>query len=174
MKKLLGFYFWRFLLCLCCCCALAHAENKDAESDSVLRLGIFYPPISDTASRADVGVSFSLWVKEQASSVGVRAADVMLFDDIDEMSAAFETGMINLISAPPLTVALHFKRNSLSEGLVGLRAPGKLNSLLVLARTDKAINSIKDMRGKRLIMLENQELANVYLDTLVLRSEHIP
>jgi ABC-type phosphate/phosphonate transport system substrate-binding protein len=51
---------------------------------------------------------------------------------------------------------------------------GKFNSILLVARTDKNINSIQNMRGKRLIMPENQELATVFLDTLVLKNLHIP
>lgn len=172
MKKLITFgclslvlYFSSFFI--------AYAD-KTSSVDPVMRLGIFYPPISDGASRADVVVAFSLWVQEQAASVGVRAADVMLYDSIDDMSAAFDSGAINVISAPPLTIALHFKRENLADGYIGLRAPGKLNSVLLLARTDKNINTIKDMRGKRLIVPEYHELADIFLDTLVLKEQHMP
>jgi len=172
MKKLIRLGFFSLLL-YCCSFFVAHAKAIISE-DPVMRLGIFYPPISDTASRADVVVAFSLWVQEQAASLGVRAADVRLFDSIDDMSDAFDTGAINVISAPPLTIALHFKRENLTDGYIGLRAPGKLNSVLLLARTDKNINTIKDMRGKRLIMPEYHELADIFLDTLVLKEQHIP
>jgi ABC-type phosphate/phosphonate transport system substrate-binding protein len=174
MKVFVRFGFLSVWLYLCCFGFSVAQSEIASPTDPVMKLGIFYPPISDTASRADVAVSFSLWVQEQAASVGVRAADVMLYDSIDDMSAAFEAGAINMISAPPLTIALHFKRDSLSEGWIGLRAPGQFNSVIVVARTDKKINTIKDMRGKRLIMPDNHELADIFLDTLVLKSEHIP
>ena len=172
MKKLIRLGFWSLFL-YCSCFFIAYAE-KNRSVDPVMKLGIFYPPISDSASRADVAVSFSLWMQEQAASVGVRAADVMLFDSIEDMSAAFDTGVINLISAPPLTIALHFKRENLSDGFIGLRAPGKLNAVMLLARTDKNINTINDMRGKRLIVPEYHELADIFLDTLILKTQHIP
>jgi phosphonate transport system substrate-binding protein len=152
---------------------MVNAEETNS-SDPVMRLGLFYPPLSENISRADVIVSFSLWVQEQAASVGVLASDVKLFDSIDEMSAAFEAGTINLISAPPLTIALHFKRENLADGFYGLREPGKLDSVLLVVRTDKNIETLKDLRGKRLVMPENHELAEVFLDTLVLKAYQIP
>lgn len=173
MKIKVQLSFWYLLLTLHCCFFSAHAEEITS-SDPVMRLGIYYPPISDNVSRADVVVSFSLWVQEQAKSVGVKAADVMLFDSIEEMSQAFDTGIINIISAPPLSIALHFNRENLADGFYGIRAPGKLNSVLLLARTDKNINSIKDLRGKRLIIPEHHELAEIFLDTLTLKNYHIP
>lgn len=175
MKIKVQLSFWYLLITLHCCCCFssAHAEEITS-SDPVMRLGIYYPPISDNVSRADVVVSFSLWVQEQANSVGVKAADVMLFDSIEEMSQAFDTGIINIISAPPLSIALHFNRENLADGFYGIRAPGKLNSVLLLARTDKNINSIKDLRGKRLIIPEHHELAEIFLDTLTLKNYHIP
>lgn len=168
--SLLG--FWCLLMSLSCL-FVVHAEENNSP-DPVMRLGIFYPPISDGVSRADVVVSFSMWMQEQAASVGVQAADVMLFDSISEMSDAFENGTINIISAPPLSIALHFNRENLADGFFGLRAPGKLNSVLLVARTDKNISSINDMRGKRLLVQEHHELANMFLDTLVLKTHHIP
>jgi ABC-type phosphate/phosphonate transport system substrate-binding protein len=166
--------FWLLLIYLCCgSFFVAYAEEINPP-DPVMRLGLFYPPISDNVSRADVILSFSLWIQEQAASVGVHAADVVLFDSIEEMSAAFEAGTINLISAPPLTIALHFKRENLADGFLGLRALGRLDSVLLIARSDKNINTIKDMRGKRLIMPEHHELAEVFLDTLILKAYHLP
>ncbi len=167
--------FWFILLTLffSSCFSLLNAEVINTP-DSVLRLGIYYPPISNEASRADVVVSFSLWVQEQAASVGVKAADIKLFDSIEEMNNAFEAGEINLISAPPYSIAAHFKRDNLSDGFYGVRGPGKLNSVLLLARTDKNINSTRDMRQKRLIIPEFHELAEVFIDTISLNNYHIP
>ncbi|MDO9163976.1 MAG: PhnD/SsuA/transferrin family substrate-binding protein [Methylococcaceae bacterium] len=173
MKTITRFSIGYLLFALYCCFFTAHAEEH-IPLDPVMRLGIYYPPISDNVSRADVVVSFSLWVQEQAKSVGVKAADVMLFDSIEEMSEAFDSGIINIISAPPLSIALHFKRENLADGFYGIRAPGKLNSVILLARTDKNINSIKDLRGKRLIIPEHHELAEMFLDTLILKTYHIP
>jgi len=175
MKTITRFSIGYLLFALYCCSYFftAHAEEH-VSPDPVMRLGIYYPPISDNVSRADVVVSFSLWVQEQAESVGVKAADVMLFDSIEEMSEAFDSGIINIISAPPLSIALHFSRENLADGFYGIRAPGKLNSVLLLARTDKNINSIEDLRGKRLIIPEHHELAEMFLDTLILKTYHVP
>jgi phosphonate transport system substrate-binding protein len=173
MKTLSHFKFWLWFFCLGLHFGLTANAEQLGSSDPVMRLGIFYPPISDSVSRADVVLSFSLWMQEQAASVGVQAADVILYDSIDEMSAAFDAGAINLISAPPLTIALHFKRENLSDGFLGVRAPGKLNPVLLLSNTDKNINTTKDMQGKRLILPEHNELAEMFLDTLILKSHHV-
>jgi phosphonate transport system substrate-binding protein len=41
--------------------------------------------------------------------------------------------------------------------------------LLLVVRTDKHINSAKDLRGKRLVMQDNDDLAEMFLDTEVLK-----
>jgi hypothetical protein len=78
MKVFVRFGFLSLWLYLCCCYVPMAQAEAASPTDPIMKLGIFYPPISDSASRADVAVSFSLWVQEQSASVGVRAADVML------------------------------------------------------------------------------------------------
>jgi phosphonate transport system substrate-binding protein len=85
------------------------------------------------------------------------------------MKKAFEQGELDMIVAPPLLISRYFKREDLGDGFVGLLEGKKQERLLLITRTDKNIDRIKDLCGKRLEIIENDELADIFLDTLVLK-----
>ena len=67
-----------------------------------------------------------------------------------------------------MLIAKHFNRKDLGDGFVGVLEGKKPDRLLLITRIDKNINQIKDLRSKRLIINEDDELAEVFIDTLVL------
>jgi phosphonate transport system substrate-binding protein len=91
---------------------------------------------------------------------------------MEDLRAAFSNGEIDMIIAPPLLINKYLKPEELGDGFVGVLANNQQEALLLLARTDKNINTIKDIRGKRLVMNNNDELAEVFIDMLVLKDEH--
>ena len=140
-----------------------------AEPGGRMNMGFYYPSINDTADRTDIEVSLTFWTQEITEEVGIQESNAQLYDTIDSMREAFEQGKIDMIIAPPLAIARYFKREDLADGFVGVREDGADNSLLLLVNKDSA-ESLKDLRGKRLIMPENDELADVFLDTLMLKT----
>ncbi len=154
-------------------CSSAHAIEP-LQRNVRLNMGYFAGSINEQASRADVEVSLNFWAKDlfaveaTTNSFTVTSSTAILFDRIEDLKAAFDQGELDLIIAPPLLISRYFKREDLGDGFVAVGEGKKPDRLLLIARTDKNINRIKDLRGKRLVIQENDELAEVFIDTLVL------
>lgn len=139
-----------------------------------LNMGYFAGSITEQASRADVEVSLNFWAQDlfaieaKRNSFAVTSSKAILFDRIEDLKAAFDQGELDMIIAPPLLISRYFKREELGDGFVGVLEGKKPDNLLLITRIDKNINQIKDLRGKRLVMNDNDELAEVFIDTLVL------
>ncbi|MGR9116564.1 MAG: PhnD/SsuA/transferrin family substrate-binding protein [Gammaproteobacteria bacterium] len=155
-----SFLFW---LMMVCCYPLG------AEPGLRLNMGFYYPAINDTADRTDIEVTLTFWTQEITEETDISESNARLYDTIDSMRDAFEGGEIDMIIAPPLAIARYFKREELADGFVGVREGGENNSLLLLANK-ASVKSLTNLRGKRLIMPENDELAEVFLDTLMLKT----
>jgi ABC-type phosphate/phosphonate transport system substrate-binding protein len=139
-----------------------------------LNMGYYASSITEQASRADVEVSLNFWAKDlfeveaKKNSFNITSSKAILFDRIEDLRTAFDQGKIDLIIAPPLLISRYFKRESLGDGFVALLENKKPDRLLLIVRTDKNINRVKDLRGKRLVLNSSDELAEVFIDTLVL------
>jgi hypothetical protein len=139
-----------------------------------MNMGYYFNSISDVASRSDVEVSLNFWVKDlfakeaDKQEFNITSSKAILYDRIEDMQAAFSKGELDLVIAPPLLIAKYFKRYELADGFIGLYEGRKYEKLILIAGSDKNINDIKGIRGKRLGMIED-ELADVFLDTLVLK-----
>ncbi|MCX7089039.1 MAG: PhnD/SsuA/transferrin family substrate-binding protein, partial [Methylococcales bacterium] len=107
-------------------------------------------------------------IEAKRNSFAVTSSKAILFDRIEDLKAAFDQGELDMIIAPPLLITKYFKREELGDGFVGVLEGKKPDNLLLITRIDKNINRIKDLRGKRLVMNDNDELAEVFIDTLVL------
>lgn len=153
-----------YFLCLLCLLSFPLFAQKDAR----LIMGFYYPSISDTVDRTDIEVSLTFWTQELTEETEINESKAILFDSIETMRLAFENREIDMIIAPPLLIAKHFKRSDLADGFVGVRKKGSPNSLLLLV--NQKIKKLSDLRGKRLIIPENDELAEVFLQTFILKT----
>lgn len=165
----------RLLVVLLALCNFTYAEETP-QKESRLMMGFYASSISEQANRADIEVSLNFWAKDMLAAeakklnINVISSGAILFDSIEELAKAFERGELDIIVAPPLLIARHFNRKDLRDGFMGVLADKKSDALLLVARSDKNINSAKDLRGKRLVMQENDELAEIFLDTEVLKA----
>lgn len=134
-----------------------------------INMGFYFPSINDIADRTDIEISLTFWTKELTEEVAVTESHAFLYDTVQTMRKAFDEGEIDMIIAPPLVIAKYFDRAMLADGFVGVREEGLNNSLLLLVNKDR-IDTLKDLRGKRIILPVNDELAEVFLDTLTLKT----
>jgi phosphonate transport system substrate-binding protein len=154
---------------------VSHAEEHSPK-EGRLTMGFYTSSISDQANRADIEVSLNFWAKDLLSTeakklnINITSSSASLFNRIEDLEQAFDRGELDMIVAPPLLIARYFKREKLGNGFMGVLADKKSDYLLLIARTDKNINSAKDLRGKRLAIQENDALAEMFLDTEVLRT----
>ena len=162
-----------FVLGLLTLLPCAHAETSLRPAR--LMLGFYFQSITEMASRSDIEVSLNFWAKdllaEEASKVNIHFTEsrAILFDNMEDMHNAMLRGELDMVVGPPLLLARYFKRNELSDGFTGLLDGGRPDNLLLIARNDKNIQSVKDLQGKKLLMLADDEMADVFLDTLFLK-----
>ncbi len=72
MKAISRLGFWVLLLNLCCGYFLIVNAGEMISSDPVTRLGLFYPPLSESIGRADVVVSFVCGYKSKLPVSGCQ------------------------------------------------------------------------------------------------------
>jgi len=163
-------------LILASCSMLSIPTSADElKKDIRLNMGYYFNSISERANRTDIEISLNFWAKELFESEAkkhnflISSSKAILFDRIEDMQNAFQQGELDLIVAPPLLISRYFKRSELGDGFVGMLEGKKPEALLLIARNDKDINGIKDLRGKRLELVEDDELADIFIDTLFLK-----
>lgn len=135
-------------------------------------MGWYFPSINAVVSRTDFQIAIDFWLKEYSESLEIKHAESRLYDRIEEMQTDFANGELSFIVAPPLLIVRYFDLNSLADGFIGTSVTDKPYGIVVLARKDKRIDSIKDLLHKRLILPANDELAKVFLDSLVITQLH--
>lgn len=130
-----------------------------------LAMGVYLPGINDELNITDIRVAMDYWVKEITQDMNLFRAHTEFFVDMKDMSQSFNNNQLDVIIAPPLSIVKHFNLNELSNGFVGIRANGLMNSLILLVKNDTEVTGIASLRGKRLLMPLNDELAEVFIDT---------
>ncbi|AEG00482.1 hypothetical protein Metme_2077 [Methylomonas methanica MC09] len=154
---------------------LAHAEEQPAKQGRV-NMGLYTKSITEQASISDIEISMNFWVKDalafeaQKAGIDIQSTGAFLYETMQDMRADFSRGKLDIIVAPPLLISRYFKREEITDGFSGMLEGGKSDSLLLIVRADSHIHSIQDLRGKRITMLEGDELAEMFMDTLFLRS----
>lgn len=138
-------------------------------------LGFYGHSISEMASRSDIEVSLNFWTKdllvEESKKLNINLTEIkaILFGSMQEMHDAMLHGELDMIVGPPLLISQYFKREELTDGFTGMLENKRDDNILLITRKNAAINGVKDLRGKRLLMLEDDQLAEVFVDTLFLK-----
>jgi len=162
---------------LCCffiaCIArsnVLYAEEKPSIAE--FTMGWYFPSINAQVSRTDFHVAINFWLEEFSQAVNIEHTEVKMYDRMEDMQTAFNKGELSVIVAPPLLVVEYFDLNTLADGFVGKSITGKPYGMVVLVREDAQITEIKDVKNKRLVLPENDELAKVFLNSLLIPEFH--
>ncbi|MBK6651618.1 MAG: PhnD/SsuA/transferrin family substrate-binding protein [Betaproteobacteria bacterium] len=152
----------RFILVILVWWTLPYAYAEDVQT---VRMG-FYQGSLREMSRVDLREAFTLWTKELSVAFKLPM-EVFFYEDIASMRLAFDRGEINSVSADAMTLARGFKVSELAEGY-SVAVPHGWNMLLMAGR-DSQVQTVNDLAGKRIAVLENDLTSTVYLETLCLR-----
>ncbi|MFK5950214.1 MAG: PhnD/SsuA/transferrin family substrate-binding protein, partial [Methylococcales bacterium] len=139
---------------------------------SELNIGWYFPSINALVSRTDFYVTINLWLDEFNENLNIGKTNVVLFDHIKNMQKAFKRGDLSIIVAPPLLIVENFNLNKLADGFTGTSVTGKPYGMAVLARKNSDIKSLKDVKNKRLALPKNDELAQVFINSLIIPEYH--
>lgn len=167
LLQLVGFYLlygWVFLS------NLAYADTEAAFLQETLRAG-FYARSFPDFSIEDLEVSVKLLSEEIGVAAGIPTT-VTVFNDIALMRAAFESGRINLVVASSLNLAIDFDDEQFADGFRLIISTNLADSLLVATRKNEGLDTIQSLRGKKLVLVESDPVANLYMEYLALSVFH--
>lgn len=144
--------------------AIAAAPVAQA-AEEVVRLG-FYVKVTRDLSRAEVQSSLEFWADELGGKFNVPT-QVRFYDDMRTLRRDFDHGLVNFVITSSMDFVRHFKVEELAEGFVGSIQVD--HTLQLVSRADGDIRDLAQLPGKRIALLKDDELSEVYLETLCLR-----
>lgn len=158
--KLISFVLFLFIF---------QAQAK--ENDARIILGFYYPSLSNLSTKTDIEVSLNFWIQEITSEIDIENVQSILYTDIHQMSEDFSDKKIDLIIAPPLLITLYFDHSILSKGFIGIKKQGKTENLSIITNNS---NQMSDFSGKKLLLPENDLLAEMFLNSKVIKKHKQP
>ncbi len=150
--------------------SLVQAEQPTSPQ-SRLAMGFYYPSLSNVSSQTDIEISLNYWMKELTDKIDIKNSYSVIYDDIISMKTAFHNGKLDMVVAPPLLLSIHFDRNLLSDGFVGVNEKNK-NDHLVIITNQKEKMAPTGFLGKRLLLPTNDLLAEVFMQTETIKQYH--
>lgn len=117
--------------------------------------------------RKDVEISLRFWIEELSRTLNLPYKPVRFYDSMADMKRDMANGTVNFMVASSMDVAEHFSLDELADGFAGYKS--EPDHLLLVVRRDAGISSAADLFGKRLALAENDHLAAIYLETLMLQ-----
>lgn len=143
------------------------AWNVWADEPPPVAIG-FYTPVFRDVPRADVEVSLKFWIDELAQIVKLKFKPIRFYDHMEDLKRDMKSGEINFIVATSMGVAQSFSMDELRDGFSGLK--NMPDHLFLVVRRASGIRSPADLAGKRVAILDGDELSEVYLDTLMMKA----
>lgn len=163
MLRLIACRRWLFALPLWLVLGCASASSETPP----VAIGFFTPVIREV-SRKDVEVSLRFWIEELARSLGLTYKPVQFYDDGEAMRRDMASGRINFVVSTSLALVRHFPLEELANGFAGYK--NSPDNLILVVRRDSGIQRPEDFSGKRICLLEGDELSDLYLETLMLKA----
>lgn len=157
------------LLLLCCLFPLV-AFSGGTEDLPHAAVGISIQMYHDIDAR-DAAAAFKIWMAELSDKAGFRC-ETVLYPDIHNLIEDFQKGRIDMASLSPLAF---FKYESVLQSdpaVIGVRHGTALWHYVVLVSADHPYVGINSLKGLRLAITQNDDLALLYLNTLLLREGH--
>lgn len=151
-------------------CLLVGAAGAAPPTAETLRIAIHVAALRD-ASRADIEVSLKLWADEMAKVLEIPA-EVRLYTSLADIQGDMVAGRANFVIADGISLLRYFEPNELSDGFGGRGRTE--DNLVLLAHKSAGIQHAKDLAGKRVVLLSDNELSDLWLATMCLRSMRQP
>lgn len=151
---------WLAILLLSIVPVLAHAGPP------AMAIGFYLPVVRDVP-RKDVEVTLRFWIEEIANSMGLTYEPIQFYDDLAVLKRDVQAGKINYVVATAMGLVQHFADDELADGFSGVKLIP--DHLLFVVRRDAGINKLQDLAGRRVQLLDRDELSEIYLETLLMQ-----
>ena len=147
---------------------LLHGLNTMAEKSlPEITMGFYWPVIREVP-RQDVEISLRFWLDELARSGDLSMRPVQFYDDLNTMKRDADADIIQFMVASSMGFAQKFSPKDLADGTSGFKS--RPDELLMVVRREARIRTIGDFAGKRIALLSEDELTDVYFETLLMKT----
>lgn len=136
-----------------------------ARAEETIILG-FHAAARREWTRAEVRATFDLFAAELSDKFRIPVK-IVHYDDVQDMQRDFDAGRLHGANTDALSFVRHFRIEDLAEGYVTMMKGGW--DLLLFAGRESAIRSPADFPGKRMVLLDQDSLGEIWLETLCLR-----
>ena len=160
---------WYTRACWLVLWALAAPLGAFAQSDPAIAIGFYVPVIRDVP-RKDVELSLRFWIEELARSGKLDYKPVRMFDNMPDLKRAFDAGSVNLVVGTAMGLVQHFGPNDFADAFTGRKE--SQDDLILIAGSEAGILGPADLIGKRVSLLDGDELTDIYLGTLLMKAGH--
>jgi len=137
----------------------------------VLQVG-FLRGFSDVDSR-DAKAALEVQARGISRSLGLGTApQVIIYPDMQSMSAALRRGELEMVTMPSLEYLKLRKTIPLIPSFVAAANGGQGTRFVIIARKDSSIRSFADLKGRALLLpsLASHDLCQLWLDVLMLKA----
>ncbi len=137
---------------------LLAGEKKD-----VLNIAYHLPSMKNIDAK-DIKISLGFWAKELSHQTDMKMTS-HFYKDIKKLKKDFDEEKIDVVAASPLVFIQNFDLSSLKDGFKSIGKDDEAqNRLLLIVQKDAKINSLKDLKYKKIVRL-NSDLEELYLNT---------
>ncbi len=163
MKKIILLFFIIF--------SMLHPlyANKDKQ---VLKFGYFLPSLNDIDSK-DIKISLDFWAQEisKNSNLGLKS---YFYKDINKMKKDVENKKLDVVTASLLVLAKDFEKDTFQDGFNAVgRDPKSQNTLLLLVPKNSSIKTVKDLKHKRIIRSQSNDMEQLFFNTQLQKLFHL-
>jgi len=145
---------------------LMNAAHAIAPTKETMRIAVHLGAMRDV-SRADVEVSMKVWANELMAALEVPA-EVNLYADLPDIRRDMASGRVNFVIADPISFIRNFALDELADGF-GAVGVGE-DSMVLIARKSLGISGLSDLRGKRVVLLSESEVPDLWLEVMCVRT----
>ncbi len=155
-------------LCLYIFCSSINAQEHNS-SDEEYRVAYGYQLRSmPNVLIKDAKAALKVWTDELGNEEGLKS-EVRIYKDLDSLIKDFQNGKLDLISVDPLDYLLSMHELEAELAFNPVRYGKKTFKYLLLVRTDSPFVDIRDLRGKKLVIMKDAHAGSLFLNTLLLQ-----
>lgn len=151
---------WLALLAL-----VAGIAGAAPPTDESLRVAVHLGAMRET-SRADLEVSLKVWAEELMRVLEVPA-ELTFYPAMPAIRRDLASGKVNFVIADGIDLLRHFQPDDLADGFGG-QSPSE-DKLLLLAHAGDGIRDLRDLAGRRVLLLGDNAISDLWLETACLR-----
>jgi ABC-type phosphate/phosphonate transport system substrate-binding protein len=145
--------------------------GQASDNSNVLRVGFAADTFPDLDQR-DVKAAMQLWTKQMAKSMGLTAEPrTTVFNRTEDLLAAVNRGELTIVSLPALEYLRIRKVTAMRPAIVSHSNASSKRRFILVARRDSSIRTVRDLRGKRLVLPSKRKFSagHIWLDVLLLK-----